>query len=618
MSLVICSNSAQDGSVLRQLNSIEEAYSFRNALSSTYKIPANSQVALQSAKLNIDGRIVFSRNNHRGYQYFGKKLNLNGTTSPQIDETTSHPLLFNLTTEETKDAVEELAPSDFANRLKTRLNETIYHPNIKDNIDVQVLRNASSLDFKGFKIIYDQVNSAPENKPTDAFKQWYRKDGIYKEATSKFFSYSSDVFQRNNSLNSYDVCAGINTQSPLSLGSGVFEVNISHGNGNVNASGTEVEFAVGLSRFVNDVDGYGFLNPTYFDRNDNDDLGYLNELPHFDFGVGINRGGEIVCFNSAYDPLDDTTHLQEVKYWNNASSTFIGNGARKDSTEEQYTKIKFEAEGERMKAEIYNASTSAWEVITSYLAGEDKTDMFTPINQAQWCLHPVFSIGSSNENASGKLEFHTYNGVNIADYDPTKKNQGGWFETMELLGTQKYCFNVEKRLNNQPNDATAYEQKNTNASGGADGNHVLILQQSDVYKPSFQANTKNLLGFNRDVVDTAVQTLGSKVTFESVEVPSQTNSMSLFLRLGNLGQRVINAFTGNQSKIIAHLSNLETQSGRVTYEPQNLVWLDLHNPYEINLTDFDLSFTYINEQYAKIITGQSIVCLYFRQKNAKM
>ena len=59
MSLVICSNSAQDGSVARQKNSIEEAFSFRNALSSTYKIPKNSQVALQSAKLNITGKVHF-------------------------------------------------------------------------------------------------------------------------------------------------------------------------------------------------------------------------------------------------------------------------------------------------------------------------------------------------------------------------------------------------------------------------------------------------------------------------------------------------------------------------------------------------------------------------------
>jgi hypothetical protein len=620
MSLVICSNSQQDGDISRQQNSIEEAFSFRNALSSTYKIPANAQVALQSAKLNIDGRIVFSRNNHRGYQYFGKKLNLDGTTAPQIEDTTSHPLLYQLTTEETKDSVEELSPSDFANRLQLRLNQTIYHPNMKDKITCEVLRNASSLDFKGFKIIYDQENTKTNNIPTSGFKQWYRKDGIYANDTSDFFSYSAGVFQRNASLRSFDVCAGVNTQYPLNLGSGDMEVNISSANANVNASGTEVEWQIGLSRFVNASARDGYINPVYFDRNDNDVLNFVeNEYVHMDFGVARNSLGQLVCFHSVYDPLDDTTHLEEVKYWNNASSTYTGSGARRSLSAGQYTKVKFEAEGERMKAQIFNASGSVWETITSYLAGTGKDSMFHPIHQACWCLHPVFQIGSNASNTSGKMEFDEYHGIDITGYDPTKLNKGGWFENTELLKrTQSYCFEVEKRKFNQPADGTAYVQDNTNASGGVAGNHVLIMEQSDIYKPSFGANVKELLGFNRGVVDTAVQTIGSKVTFESVEAPSQINSMSLFLRLNNFGQKVVNAFKGNQSNIIAHLSNLETQSGRVTYEPSNLIWLDLDNPAELNVTDFDLSFNYINEQYARIVTGQSIVCLYFRAKDSKM
>jgi len=611
MSLVICSNNFKDGSVARQDNSIENAFSFRNGLSSTYKIPANSQVALQSAKLNINGKVVYSRNVNPFYQYFGKKLNLDGETDPQIEDTTSHPLLVQLTD---TNQIEEDSPNDFVNNLEQRLNDTIYHPNLKNQITASLLNNASDLDFKGYKIVYNQVNTTTENKPTDAFKQWFRKDGIYAGATSNFFSYSTNVFQRNASLNSYDVCAGINTQFPLNLGSGVFEVNISHGNANVNASGTEVEFAVGLSRFVNNESWDGNINPTYFSADANEDLGYLNEVPFMDFGVGINLEGEIVCFHTAYTDTVEALRLEEVKYWNNASSSFIGNGARKDSTEGQYTKIKFEAEGERMKAEIYNASTSAWEVITSYLAGEEKDAMFTPINQAQWCLHPVFTIGSSNENASGKLEFHTYNGINITGYDPTKKNKGGWFETMELLNKTDWCENVESRVFNQTDVLTEYAQRNTNASGGVDLDHVLILQKSDIYTPSTRANARDLLGFNRDVVDTSTEAVGSQVTFESIKVPSLINNMSLFVRLNNLGQNVLNAFTGNKSKIIAHLTKLETEVGIVSYEPNNYVWLDLDNPSDINLTDFDLSVNYINEQYATTVTGDSIICLYFREK----
>ena len=151
MSLVICSNHFKDGSIARQENSIDNAFSFRNALSSTYQIKKNSQVALQSVKLNINGKVVFSRNTNKFYQFFGKLLEMDGETSPQIEETTSSPLLVQLAD---TDQIEEQAPSDFVNTLATRLNEHMYHPNIRDKITCKILNNASSLDFKGYEIIF--------------------------------------------------------------------------------------------------------------------------------------------------------------------------------------------------------------------------------------------------------------------------------------------------------------------------------------------------------------------------------------------------------------------------------------------------------------------------------
>ena len=55
------------------------------------------------------------------------------------------------------------------------------------------------------------------------------------------------------------------------------------------------------------------------------------------------------------------------------------------------------------------------------------------------------------------------------------------------------------------------------------------------------------------------------------------------------------------------------ESGRFFYEPNRDVWLDLDNPYEIQTSDFGIDFVYSNEQYAKILQGQSIVVLYFRK-----
>jgi len=614
MSLVICSNNFKDGSTARQKSSIDNAFSFRNALSSTYSIPKNSQVALQSAKLNINGKVVYSSNTNNFYQYFGKKLDMDGTTSPQISETTSSPLLVQLTG---TDRIVEESPSDFANSLTTRLNESIYHPNMINKLGVEVLNNASSLDFKGYKITYDQLNTKSAATPSDnTFVDSFRPARALLNGSSPEFTYAGGVFTRNASLNASDVCAGINKQRPLNLGGGEMEVNISSANANVNVSGTEVEWAIGLSRVVNNVGMDGYLDPTYYARHLSDDVDVEMPLTYMDFGLARNLAGELVVFQTGWagdGDGDGYLITEEVEYWQNDSSDFTT--SRLDLSTGQYTKVKFKADGEKLKLEIFNASGAVgYQTLTEYDAGEPKFSMFTPINQAQWCLHPVFQVGQNASNLVGSISFEKYEGVAIAGYDPSKENKGGWYETMELLGTTGKCRAVESRDFNRTEIGTAYAQEGLNASGGVNGSHVLILQQSDVYAPSERSNARDLLGFNRDVVDTAVETTGSLTIFESIDSPSLINNMSLFVRLNNLGQNVMNAFTGNKSKIISHLTKLETQVGIVSYEPNNLVWLDLDNPADINLTDFDLSVNYINEQYAKTVVGDSIICLYFRDK----
>src|SRR5210317_467351 len=130
MSLVICSNNDSDDTTLRQSSSVYKAFSFRNDLASTYTIPPNSQVALQSCKVNIDGRVSVSGQNNKFYTFFGPKLDRDGTTSPQISEVPSTPALVDLT--DGVGQVLELSKNDFANTLQFQMRNATYHPNQKD------------------------------------------------------------------------------------------------------------------------------------------------------------------------------------------------------------------------------------------------------------------------------------------------------------------------------------------------------------------------------------------------------------------------------------------------------------------------------------------------------
>mgnify|MGYP000727967046 FL=1 len=131
MSLVICSNQDADGKGDRQRSSVFKPWAFRNTLSSTYKIPANAQVALQSCKVNIDGRVVISESNSKFYQYFGQKLNLDGITAPQSEQTTSYPVYTDFLLDN-QEGILEVSVDDFANVIQKAIRETTFHPNVKD------------------------------------------------------------------------------------------------------------------------------------------------------------------------------------------------------------------------------------------------------------------------------------------------------------------------------------------------------------------------------------------------------------------------------------------------------------------------------------------------------
>jgi len=619
MSLVICSNQIADGTAERQNQSIYNAWSFRNQLTSTYKIPANAQVALQSVKVNVDGRIVLSRQNNVFYQYFGKKLNLDGVTAPQMADSPYHPLRVALLRRtEVDTAVKEFTLSDFANRLGARMSDSIYHPNLQDKTKVELLRNASGLDFLGYKITQDQYLSASNVNGSLTNAENHFDNSNASRNGSGEWTYTSNVLTRNASLDTTIPAVAILPDNPLSLSDGNMVVNISGNGADANASGSAVPFQVGLSRYFNNSTENGYYEPYYYDDGFDDDMD-IGESGYMDFAVGRNDFGELVCYHTAWDQTHGKTRRYEIKYWENASGSFTG--GRKDMDNEKYEKVRFVAKGETMKAEIYNASGSAWETITEYsgaATAANKDAQFNPIHQACWCLHPVLQIGATNTKKNAKLHIAHIKTPPIEEYNVKKKNRSGWWETMDLLGTQRWCRSIEsKAILDTSNTNSLYTQVGVNSGQGnriTGLNNVLILEQSDIYTPSRGANARQSLGFNSGVVDTPDNF--NPTEFHSNFAPSLVSSQAMFVRLDNFNQRVVNALTGNKSQIIGHLPRFDSSqtTGRLYFEPNNFVWIDLDNPSEISVSDFNLSFCYSNEQYATILTGQSIVVLYFRKK----
>ena len=617
MSLVIASNQESE-TTTRQSQSIYNAWSFRNSLSSVYKIPPNSQVCLQSAKVNLDGRTVLTSDNAVYYDWYG--VALDPVAPDSIGDSTSFPILqrvgeygVNL----------ELTSNEFAAQIKSKHNE--YHPNRMGLFDSVVS------DSLGYDFTYGFNNSQSNSSKPKTFEPF---DTELDTETRFSWTQGSGVFIREDLGAGEDdsPAVGIGLGHPLSVSNGSMKVDFS------DANASKVQWGIGLSRDIPNPElnqNGQFYCPPYFEFTENIDMALADQQYFEDFGVHRNSNGELVVRHAVHgidDDNDETTLWNEVQYWNNASSDLKGTGRYDiDKNSGGYEWVRFNVKGEQVELHIGHAGAD--DVVLTFNTNSPKQTYFKPISQTCWCLHPVLFVGKGGTNLTSSLTIDSFSGMNITGYNSRLEGAlHGWYEEMSLTSpdyTQssglKNCKTVDLRLlPNNMDSVNIYTQKGlivkTNASDFLDYTPAMILTESSTYRPTANANSALKFGFKgRSLVNVGTYT-GTDLVFSSVSDPLiGTIIPSIFIRVNGLGQQVLNALTGNKSMILSHLPTGSTQgtgatAGRFYHEPNRDIWLDLNNPYEIQTTDFSIDFVYSNEQYAEILTGQSIVVLYFREK----
>ena len=170
MSLVICSNDAKEQNDLSgDQQSIYKPWSWTNDLSSNLELPANCQVALQSAKIKMDGTILIGDSNKTFYWYFGKSTTLDDTTSDYFadgaSQTTSLAVkvqLFEGEAGQTRVTIRELALE-----LQTALNKACLHPNLHNRITVTPKYDAATNKFEAFQFDFGESVAAPYLQAND-------------------------------------------------------------------------------------------------------------------------------------------------------------------------------------------------------------------------------------------------------------------------------------------------------------------------------------------------------------------------------------------------------------------------------------------------------------------
>ena len=735
MSLVICSNKTEEGGQVA--SSIYKPWSFRNDLSSNLTLPADCQVALQSAKISMDGTISLGeRHSRRFYWYFGGAADGSmGTVSPfyadDAGETTSgvvEVILFQ--------NVQGRVSTDIlglAQELQIELNRACFHPNLHGRILVDPDFDGTTKEFKGFKFTFAESISAPSGAayaPTNSIngKPAYSDtrnliDGLWGSqrnhqlnATHPFGPRLAPVrappyTTARNVLLTTDMGFTVNAvearpQSvilnvpPLNLKGGIAAFHFE----GVNGFGVPTcRFAAGLTRpsVLRTAPNRGLIAPEWYKfGNGARGPGWLN---YFDFCVACNRigdepglpgsanflrlfhtvrneddqGGNVASTSLAWKQL---LKLQDIAYGdgtggsNNTGTSAAIVGSTNFSNDFGYnmsdnslniTGVLFQVDGQRVKVQLYDNDLSVAHTkytLFEYDATRNKNLNLKAIGQTEWALLPQFTISNNGSAGSGQIGvFERFDGVDLnwpewditqnqlRDRDPLNqaRNYGdtSWELTQMGLGggagirqlaseiMERYMFDYsaaggggaattfiyDVMAAGPQSNFTRQKQILITGSMAAENAPAAAAYMWQNYPRAWGANAKGLLGFQgRPIVDfstfDAVTNYNWEVT--SVKIPDILPTSSIFVRLHGFNQESTNARARGKSDIIAHLPRFDGlhSEGPLYLEPNNMVYIDLKNPAPVKVNAFDLSLCYVDEQYARGLTGTTILVLHFREK----
>ena len=609
MSLVICSNQTSDA-ISETQSSIYKPWSFRNALSSTYKVPKNAQVALQSCKYNLDGTIDLSNDGQLYYQFTGETI-LDGAN---VSTTTASPIRTEIYAD---NGIEEVTIEQMAERIKESMNKRVFHPMFRDLCDCNVKRDITTSEFKGYDMIYNCSDTLTPVVPADskAFDSLYADYRLDPPP----WTYSSGAFSTTSFLDGV-VQSVLLVDKPQSTYNASMEFDIT------GIDTTANPWGVGASRFLNMPNDKAQMNPDYFVTDTLWNVGDFNEDQDFmcDFFVYQDPvTGELRLAHAVADSSEPENvgkiMMREIDYTQNSNSHFNEKYDMATNTT-AYTSVSIEFQNQKVSVYLIKTGGVKHPVI-EYLAGEANKDYnFKPINQSCWDLFPFMWLSTVEGSFTNTI---TILGMDTCDwlvnYNALDSGRGSWYNELEDHGITEDSRELEIRPWNDYAVSPAIAQKGVVSSPNAflDISNILIVSPSDVYSPSYGANAQDVLGYdNEEIVIFPIASPNFQKLSSSNSVPTLLASKTMFLRLENFTQQSVNAFQGNRSSIIAHLPRFDgqVQTGRIYHEPKNLIFLDLLNTEELNLNSFDISFCYSNEQFVQSLTGQSVVVLYFREK----
>tara|TARA_R110000851_G_scaffold258693_1_gene411150 strand:- start:18 stop:1889 length:1872 start_codon:yes stop_codon:yes gene_type:complete len=620
MSLVITSNIALEDSP--DTSDAFKPYSYQNRLLNTMRIPPNSEIALQSAKINKNGLFVVDRANSGFSHFFGVPQTSN------LDETTSQPFAAVIGAGEAFRAggKTELNVDDMADETNKGINKATFHPSLITGLSstgINVTTKYDSTKFEGFKFECTQQTAKTKRIATSIDFTDVSVNNSYN------FTQAAGTVTSTDSRGFYVQ----NREYPISQNDGdvIFDFD------NANDNGTS-PFMCGLSRINTkqalalNVDEFDYL-PDYFDTTiGGEPRNGIYKRGQFWFAdiCVIKSGSDLKVYQSSARTaagVGSGIYLNEVIYYG-AHNTKFPTIYNLSTNTKLYLKVKFTLNNEELSIYLIDedgAETLLCDYTTLRAAGAVKNQCLNPTNACKWAMYPVCaaSNGTGKTITLDSVEHYTnyplYDASTYVAYDYWGYSQFNnlvrWAKELEMRDWNNYSRTTSGSLGNG-----LLAPLNINASGGMDKYvNTLITVRSDVYGDEITANcnTASTLGFVGMPVsfpDPVVTDL--VVIFGSNTTPKLISNISLFIRLNNFTQISMNARQGTLSKIVAHLprfDNSGNETGGLFYEPHTPTYLTLGNSEEILINSFDIDIVYDNETLCTALSGKTTCCFHIRQ-----
>ena len=650
MSLIVTSSAKQDDTT--QIG-IAIPYQYRNHIKNPLTIPANSEVAVESVKIQRVPMLDYA-NNIRSNFWFGERL----TSNASLDQQTSYFIPVR------NDILGSNSPQDFAEEFKVMLQEAYsYHPEIDSvGIEVNISTDTDGV-FNGFQYQIPQVGSIGTSAipPADTYVQPVSGVSGSWNGTSIEAGLGGDCFLQ---LLPQGTQGG-----PISLhnGSLTWRPDASNSGGII----------VGLSRpyCTDPVDGLiqGWDGRDMLESGPNTDhpfslavsgegRGQYGDI-FMDYCVEDN-GVDIRIYN--YCSSEGLGRMQEVVYWQkNNSASAIGNSANSSfATGAPLASSKmgdttFEVECEKVKISISGKVVCE---INDFSSASYKSQIPMPTSISNWKMYPSVYFEDGGDLAAitnytsrtsstiyrnfpenswitrtkipvfldGRGAAETQNEIIESGADPSTA-QMPWtnanFWDGDIYGRQ-ILEGMSSTGTTGPDSVIRNYQGVQNNLMGSSGNryeNIFLMGKNERYQSKrvqvWQPNSALVLGFSPFSInqDSGMTHSGGYhgASFVSSTKPSLTSQQSTFIRVPTLTHETYNFSTGNPSKIlfqIPRFDNSGAETGALYFQNNDKTFIDLKNSAPLQLTDLDVHLVRKDETFAKDLTGTTEVVFFVRPK----